>query len=61
MGAYKTAKADAVTAFTLAYVHEVLAQTKGNVSEAARVSGLSRVALQKILSRMGESAARFRD
>ena len=33
MGAYKTAKADAVTAFTLAYVHEVLAQTKGNVSE----------------------------
>jgi len=61
LGEYKVAKAEAVTGFTLAYVHELLAQTRGNVSEAARVSGLSRVALQKILSRMGESAARYRD
>jgi transcriptional regulator of acetoin/glycerol metabolism len=37
-----------------------LAQTRGNVSEAARVSGLSRVALQKILTRMGEKATRFK-
>ena len=50
-----------VTGFTQSYVNELLTQTKGNVSEAARISGLSRVALQKILSRMGESAARFRD
>ena len=60
LGAYKTAKAEAVKVFTQAYVHELLAQTRGNVSEAARVSGISRVALQKILSRMGEKAARFR-
>ena len=61
LGDYKAAKAEAVNAFTLAYVHEVLAQARGNVSEAARISGLSRVALQKILARTGESAARYRD
>ncbi|MBU4525835.1 MAG: sigma-54 dependent transcriptional regulator [Desulfomicrobium sp.] len=61
IGEYKTAKEEVLAAFTQSYVHDLLAQTKGNVSEAARVSGLSRVALQKILSRMGESAARFRD
>jgi DNA-binding NtrC family response regulator len=61
IGEYKAAKEEVLAAFTQSYVHDLLAQTKGNVSEAARVSGLSRVALQKILSRMGESAARFRD
>jgi len=61
LAAYKIAKGEAVKTFTQAYIHELLAQTKGNVSEAARVSGISRVALQKILSRMGEKAARFRD
>jgi len=61
LGLYKVAKAEAVAGFTQTYVNDLLTQTKGNVSEAARISGLSRVALQKILSRMGESAARFRD
>jgi DNA-binding NtrC family response regulator len=61
LGEYKTAKAEAVAAFTEAYIHDLLTQTRGNVSEAARVSGLSRPALQKILSRMGETAASFRD
>jgi DNA-binding NtrC family response regulator len=61
LAAYKIAKGEAVKTFTQAYINELLAQTKGNVSEAARVSGISRVALQKILSRMGEKAARFRD
>ena len=61
LGPYKVAKAEVVATFTHAYVSDLLTQTKGNVSEAARISGLSRVALQKILSRMGESAARFRD
>lgn len=60
LGAYKTAKAEAVKVFTQAYVHELLAQTRGNVSEAARISGISRVALQKILARMGENAALYR-
>ena len=60
LGAYKSAKAEAVKVFTQASVHELLAQTRGNVSEAARISGLSRVALQKILARMGENAALYR-
>ena len=57
---YKEAKAAVVHDFTQHYVGMLLRQTKGNVSEAARISGLSRVALQKILARTGESAARFR-
>jgi len=58
--AYKDAKAEMVNAFTLEYVRDLLTATRGNVSEAARISGLSRVALQKILARTGESAAKYR-
>ena len=58
--AYKEAKAEVVNAFTLAYVRDLLTLTRGNVSEAARISGLSRVAVQKILARTGEHAATFR-
>ncbi len=58
--AYKEAKACVVNAFTLEYVRNLLTRTQGNVSEAARISGLSRVALQKIMARMGEHAATFR-
>lgn len=58
--AYKEAKAEVVHAFTQDYVRNLLTLTRGNVSEAARISGLSRVALQKILARMGEQAATFR-
>ena len=54
------AKAAVVHDFTLDYVRSLLARTQGNVSEAARLSGLSRVALQKILARTGERAADFR-
>ncbi|MGB5233227.1 MAG: sigma-54 dependent transcriptional regulator [Desulfoprunum sp.] len=58
--AYKEAKAEVVNAFTQEYIHDLLTLTRGNVTEAARISGLSRVALQKILARMGENAATFR-
>lgn len=57
---YKEAKEEVLTAFSRGYVRELLRTTKGNVSEAARISGLSRVALQKMLARTGERAARFR-
>ena len=58
--AYKQAKAEVVDAFTLEYLKSLLTFTRGNVSEAARISGLSRVAVQKILARTGEHAQRFR-
>ncbi len=57
---YKEAKAEVVNAFTRDYLHDLLTATRGNVSEAARISGLSRVAIQKILARMQERAASFR-
>jgi len=57
---YKDAKELVLDDFTRRYIHGLLRETKGNISEAARVSGLSRVALQKILLRLGTSAATFR-
>nr|WP_321467603.1 sigma-54 dependent transcriptional regulator [uncultured Desulfobulbus sp.] len=57
---YKEAKAAVMDAFTRQYLKDLLPLTKGNISEAARLSGLSRVALQKILARLGEQAANFR-
>lgn len=57
---YLEAKAQVVDAFTRRYVERLLGQTRGNVSEAARVSGLERVSLQKILRRLGISADGFR-
>jgi DNA-binding NtrC family response regulator len=58
--AYKDAKAHVVHQFTVGYVRELLKSTGGNVSEAARQSGLSRVALQKILARMEMDPEAFR-
>ncbi len=57
---YKAAKEEVVSTFTRKYVRKLLDTTRGNVSEAARIAGLSRVALQKILARLGEDAADYR-
>lgn len=57
---YKDAKEKVVNDFTRAYVEELLARVRGNVSEAARRSGLSRVALQKILKRLDVDADGYR-
>jgi ActR/RegA family two-component response regulator len=58
---YKEAKEEVVKVFTVEYIQALLTHTRGNISEAARISGLSRVALQKILARNGERAGRFRE
>jgi len=57
---YKDAKEKVVDDFTRSYVEELLNQSRGNVSEAARQSGLSRVALQKILKRLDLDAASYK-
>jgi transcriptional regulator of acetoin/glycerol metabolism len=57
---YKDAKAKVVDDFTTAYLRDLLTSAGGNVSEAARMSGLSRVALQKILTRLDINVARYR-
>jgi len=59
-GLYKDAKARVVDQFTRAYVGDLLQASGGNVSEAARQSGLTRVALQKIMARLGIEAADFK-
>ncbi|MDP2849256.1 MAG: sigma-54 dependent transcriptional regulator [Humidesulfovibrio sp.] len=50
---YKEAKAHVLEGFTKRYVEQVLEMSGGNISEAARISGIERVSLQKILRRMG--------
>jgi len=41
-------------------VENILTQSHGNISEAARISGLERMSLQKILKRLGIAAEKFR-
>jgi len=50
---YKEAKAHVLEAFTRRYVEQILETTGGNISEAARISGIERVSLQKIIRRVG--------
>jgi len=57
---YKDAKEKVTDTFTRAYVEELLVLAQGNVSEAARLSGLSRVALQKIIKRLSIHVPVFR-
>lgn len=52
LGPYKEAKAKVTDDFTRRYVSRLLAHTGGNISEAARLSGIERVSLQKILKRL---------
>ena len=57
---YKEAKQDVVESFTYHYMKEMLQLTGGNISEAARISGIGRVALQKLLRRIRLDADEFR-
>ncbi len=59
--AYTDAKSRVISAFTEAYVKKVLEKTGGNISHGAKLAGMSRVALQKILRRMEIDPERFRD
>jgi len=49
---YHTAKERVLDVFTRTYVTEALKASRGNISEAARTSGLERVSLQKIIKRL---------
>jgi DNA-binding NtrC family response regulator len=57
---YKDAKEEILNTFTGEYVVRLLADTGGNVSRAARQSGLTRAALQKIMRRVGIDPEEFR-
>lgn len=57
---YKQAKERLVDSFTTDYITILLQNTAGNVSQAAEISQLSRVALQKIIKRHEINANDFR-
>jgi DNA-binding NtrC family response regulator len=57
---YKEAKQRAMDDFTRLYAHGVLEISGGNISKAARLSGLERVSLQKIVRRLNIDPERFR-
>ncbi len=57
---YKRAKDSCLDSFTRQYVHTLLSKTGGNISQAARMSQLTRAALQKILRRYDIDGEMFR-
>lgn len=57
---YKEAKHVAMDSFTRTYVQRLLEHTHGNISEAARISGVERFSLQKIIKRMHINSDDFR-
>ena len=57
---YKESKQMVVKEFTRNYVQRILEHTQGNISEAARISGIERFSLQKILKRMNINTGNFR-
>ncbi|TKB28574.1 sigma-54-dependent Fis family transcriptional regulator [Desulfopila sp. IMCC35006] len=60
LGPYKTMKALVADRFSRVYIEQLLTATSGNVSEASRISGLSRVAIGKLSQRLGIDLGRFR-
>jgi transcriptional regulator of acetoin/glycerol metabolism len=54
-------KAAAIDAFTRDYIHRLLEHTQGNITLAARISGIKRQSLQKIINRHGIRVKRYRD
>ncbi|MFO7612386.1 MAG: sigma-54 dependent transcriptional regulator [Clostridia bacterium] len=58
---YREAKERFLDDFTRTYIRQALEHTGGNISQAARLSGLERVSLQKILRRLHIDAGEFRE
>ena len=57
---YSQAKDRVLQQFSAEYAQQLLHKTGGNISRAAKLAGLSRVALQKILRRTGVDPAQYR-
>ncbi len=58
---YNQAKERVLQKFSAEYVEHLMQETGGNISQAAKLGGLSRVALQKSLRRTGVDPQRFRE
>lgn len=57
---YFVMKERLINRFTEEYVHQLLLKTQGNISLAARIAGLSRPALQKMLMRIQINPQKYR-
>lgn len=57
---YKDLKEEMVARFTRSYLDHLFTHTKGNVSQAAKLSGIQRQSLQKIIRRYDLSMAPYR-
>lgn len=60
LGTYKTMKSAVADRFSKSYFEQLFKETGGNISEAARISGLSRVAIQKLCKRLNIEASKYR-
>lgn len=58
---YKDAKKEALDIFSRDYLTRLLKETRGNISETSRRSGLERASIQKIIKRLDLDIAQFRD
>jgi DNA-binding NtrC family response regulator len=57
---YKRAKEQVLVNFNASYIHNLLTKSRGNVTQAARLCGLERQALQQVMRRYGIKAEPFR-
>ncbi len=57
---YKEAKEEILTFFSRAYISQALKKSKGNVTLAAKNSGLERQALQRLMRRYGLNSSDFK-
>ncbi|MCB2180848.1 MAG: sigma-54 dependent transcriptional regulator [Desulfobulbaceae bacterium] len=57
---YKEAKAEVMKIFSTAYLNDLLVRNQGNVTAAAKESGLERQAFQRIMRRYGIRSTDFR-
>ena len=57
---YRDAKTEALNVFSRTYLTRLFEQTRGNISETARISGLERASIQKIINRLNIDISQFR-
>lgn len=57
---YKDAKKEALDLFSRDYLTRLFRQTRGNISETSRLSGLERASIQKIIKRLNLDVDQFR-
>jgi DNA-binding NtrC family response regulator len=58
---YKDAKEETLKRFNAAYIGRVLTQCQGNITQAAKICGMERQALQQIIRRYGIHASIYRE